>query len=172
MLLKIFSAFRPKLSPFVWISRTSASHRDHHSMLHKISSSLMFKTAFSHFHLALPHTRKPQECCCMLTEVYYQEMLKENPDNPLLLRNYAKFLHEVKGDISKAEEFYGRAILAGPADGELLSLYAQLIWETHKDGDRAQAYFDQAIEAAPHDCHVIASYANFLWNWEESDGDA
>ncbi|XP_059069678.1 uncharacterized protein LOC131049739 isoform X2 [Cryptomeria japonica] len=94
MLLKIFSAFRPKLSPFVWISRTSASHRDHHSMLHKISSSLMFKTAFSHFHLALPHTRKPQECCCMLTEVYYQEMLKENPDNPLLLRNYAKFLHE------------------------------------------------------------------------------
>lgn len=26
---------------------------------------------------------------------YYQEMLKSNPDDPLLLRNYGKFLHEV-----------------------------------------------------------------------------
>ncbi|GLJ49026.1 hypothetical protein SUGI_1034220 [Cryptomeria japonica] len=82
------------------------------------------------------------------TDVYYEEILKANPGNPLLLRNYAKFLHEVKGDISKAEEFYESAIMAGPKDGEVLSLYAQLIWETLEDVDRTQAYFEQAVQAA------------------------
>ncbi|XP_020580783.1 uncharacterized protein LOC110024927, partial [Phalaenopsis equestris] len=38
---------------------------------------------------------------------YYQEMLKSDPGNPLLLRNYGRFLHEVKGDFERAEEYYG-----------------------------------------------------------------
>ncbi|GLJ49025.1 hypothetical protein SUGI_1034210 [Cryptomeria japonica] len=147
MLLKSSSALNPKLNALPCISRTSASH----SNLHKLSSSPMFKTAFSHFRLTLPHIRKPKENCFKITDTYYEEMLEANPGSPLLLRNYAKFLHEVKGDIDKAEEFYARAILAGPADGEVLSLYAQLIWETNKDVDRAQTYFEQAVQAAPHD---------------------
>ncbi|GLJ49027.1 hypothetical protein SUGI_1034230 [Cryptomeria japonica] len=170
MLLQNSSAHNPKLSPLACISQRMASHGKQNSTLHTLSSSRMFTKAFSHFHLALsPRRRNPQECRCKLTEICYEEMLGANPGNPLLLRNYAKFLHEVKEDSSKAEEFYERAILAGPADGEVLSLYAQLIWETHKDGDRAQAYFDRAVQAAPEDCYVIASYANFLWTSEESD---
>lgn len=35
------------------------------------------------------------------TEVYYQKMLEANPGNSLLLRNYAKFLHEVRINPSK-----------------------------------------------------------------------
>ncbi|CAK9165897.1 unnamed protein product, partial [Ilex paraguariensis] len=82
---------------------------------------------------------------------YYQELLKSNPTNSMLLRNYGKYLHEVQKDTAKAEEYYGRAILASPGDGEVLSLYGKLIWETHRDEDRAKSYFDQAVHASPDD---------------------
>ncbi|CAJ2647218.1 unnamed protein product [Trifolium pratense] len=47
---------------------------------------------------------------------YYEEMLKSNPTDALLLRNYGKFLHEVEKNMVRAEEYYGRAILANPED--------------------------------------------------------
>ncbi|KAK9985004.1 hypothetical protein SO802_034529 [Lithocarpus litseifolius] len=100
---------------------------------------------------------------------YYIEMVKSNPGDSLLLRNYAKFLHEVEKDTVRAEEYYGRAILASPGDGELLSLYGKLIWETQRDGDRAKSYFDQAVYASPHDCMVLGSYAQFMWEAEEEE---
>lgn len=105
------------------------------------------------------------------TDDYYQKMLQANPDNPLLLRNYAKYLHEVQHDLKKAEEYYGRAILASPGDGDALSLYAKLIWDVHKDAPRAESYYDRAVEAAPDDCYVLGSYAHFLWNAEEEEED-
>ncbi|XP_019190666.1 PREDICTED: uncharacterized protein LOC109185143 [Ipomoea nil] len=100
---------------------------------------------------------------------YYQEVIKSNPTDSVLLRNYAKYLHEVEGDTVKAEEYYGRAILASPGDGEVLSLYGKLIWETERDEDRAKSYFDQAVHASPDDCTVLGSYAHFLWQTEEDD---
>ncbi|XP_058104027.1 uncharacterized protein LOC131248012 [Magnolia sinica] len=100
---------------------------------------------------------------------YYQEMLKLDPGNPLLLRNYGKYLHEVENDLERAEEYYGRAILASPGDAEVLSLYGKLTWETHKDQGRAKSYFDQAIQAAPDNCYVLGSYAQFMWDVAEDD---
>eukprot|EP00253_Pinus_taeda_P024656 PITA_24656 len=85
------------------------------------------------------------------TDAYYKKMLRANPDNPLLLTNYARFLQEVQHDVEKAEEYYGRVILASPGDGEALSNYANIIWDVHKDAPRAQTYFDQDVEAAPDD---------------------
>ncbi|GKU95772.1 hypothetical protein SLEP1_g9092 [Rubroshorea leprosula] len=100
---------------------------------------------------------------------YYREMLKLNPGDSLLLRNYGKYLHEVENNVEKAEEYYGRAILASPGDGEVLSLYGKLIWETQKDEDRAKAYFDRAVFASPDDCMVLGSYAHFMWEAEEEE---
>ncbi|KAJ7943841.1 Tetratricopeptide repeat (TPR)-like superfamily protein [Quillaja saponaria] len=100
---------------------------------------------------------------------YYKEMLKSNPTDSLLLRNYGNFLHEVEKDTVRAAEYYGRAILANPGDGELLSLYGKLIWETEKDEDRAKSYFDQAVSASPDDCTVLGSYAHFMWETEEDE---
>ncbi|KAE8726750.1 putative RNA binding protein [Hibiscus syriacus] len=102
---------------------------------------------------------------------YYREMLKLNPVNSLLLRNYGKFLHEVEKDMDGAEEYYGRAILASPGDGEVLSLYGKLIWERHRDEGRAKSYFHRAITASPDDCMVLGSYAHFLWDAEKDDSD-
>ncbi|KAF9662897.1 hypothetical protein SADUNF_Sadunf18G0102200 [Salix dunnii] len=103
------------------------------------------------------------------TDVYYQTMIEANPGNPLFLRNYARFLKEVRLDFVKAEEYCGRAILANPNDGDVLSMYADLIWQSHKDASRAESYFDQAVKAAPDDCYVMASYARFLWDTEEEE---
>ncbi|KAK9076563.1 hypothetical protein SSX86_004897 [Deinandra increscens subsp. villosa] len=102
---------------------------------------------------------------------HYRKLLESSPNDPLLLRNYGKFVHEVEGDAVKAEEYYGRAILASPGDGELLSLYGKLIWDAERDGERAQHYFDQAINASPDDCTVMGSYAQFMWEAEEDENE-
>lgn len=103
------------------------------------------------------------------TDAYYQNMIQANPNNSLLLGNYAKFLKEVRGDYGKAEEYVERAILASPSDADALSLYADLIWQTEKNADRAEAYFDRAVKSDPDDCYVLASYAKFLWDAEEDE---
>ncbi|XP_022143958.1 uncharacterized protein LOC111013740 [Momordica charantia] len=105
------------------------------------------------------------------TDAYYQRMIEANPNNALLLGNYAKFLKEVHGDFAKAEEFCGRAILADPNDANVLSLYADLIWCTQKDAQRAETYFDQAIKTSPDDCYLLASYARFLWDTDVDEED-
>ncbi|PWA42955.1 hypothetical protein CTI12_AA540240 [Artemisia annua] len=103
------------------------------------------------------------------TDLYYQKMMEANPENALLLANYAKFLQEVRCDHKKAEEYYGRAILANTSDGNVLSQYADLIWQIHNDADRAESYFNQAVKTDPNDCNVLASYARFLWDAEDDD---
>ncbi|CAL5199793.1 unnamed protein product [Lathyrus oleraceus] len=105
------------------------------------------------------------------TDAYYQNMIEANPNNYLLLGNYAKFLKEVCGDYGKAEEYVERAILANPSYADALSLYANIIWQREKNADRAEAYFDQAVKSDPNDCYVLASYAKFLWDSEEDEDE-
>ncbi|XP_016513424.1 uncharacterized protein LOC107830394 [Nicotiana tabacum] len=105
------------------------------------------------------------------TEAYYKKMIETNPENALLLANYASFLKEVKRDLAKAEEYYARAILVNPRDGNVLALYADLIWRTQKNASHAHAYFDQAVKSSPDDCYVLASYARFLWDAEEAEDE-
>lgn len=109
---------------------------------------------------------------------HYRRALSLDPSNPLLLRNYGKFLHDVQRDLPGAQDCYARAMLASPADADLLSLYGRALWEAgqghgqaDRDGskDRAEGYFQRAVQAAPDDCHVLASYASFLWDAEEDD---
>ncbi|KAJ3682404.1 hypothetical protein LUZ60_014977 [Juncus effusus] len=102
-------------------------------------------------------------------ETYYNRMVQENPRDPLFLRNYAMFLHQVKFDFQRAEEYYSRAILLDPNDGETLSKYASLVWELHRDEERAASYFEQAVKASPQNSFVHAAYAGFLWDADDYD---
>ncbi|KAF3447115.1 hypothetical protein FNV43_RR12295 [Rhamnella rubrinervis] len=102
---------------------------------------------------------------------YYQKMIKEYPEDALLLGNYARFLKEAVGDVEKAEEYCERAILGEPNDGNVLSLYGDLIWNRHKDAPRADSYYQRAVQSSPDDCFVLASYANFLWDAGEEEDD-
>ncbi|KAK1602510.1 hypothetical protein QYE76_072010 [Lolium multiflorum] len=102
---------------------------------------------------------------------HYRRVLRLEPDNPLLLRNYGRYLHEVERDLPGAEEYYGRALLACPGDADLLSLYGRVLWEADQDKDRADGYFQRAVQAAPDDCYVLGSYASFLWDADEDDDE-
>ncbi|KAJ4840271.1 hypothetical protein Tsubulata_024967 [Turnera subulata] len=105
------------------------------------------------------------------TEDNYRKMVEENPCNSLVLRNYAEFLYQTKGDLRGAEEFYSRAVLADPGDGEIMAQYAKLVWELHHDQDKALCYFESAVEAAPGNSYVLGAYASFLWDIEEDEDD-
>ena len=102
-------------------------------------------------------------------DAQYKEMVDEQPGNALFLRNYAQFLHEVKCDSRRAEEYYSRAMLADPTDGEIMSQYAKLVWAVHRDHERSLTYFQKSVQAAPRDSHVLAAYASFLWEQDEDD---
>ncbi|GLT42085.1 hypothetical protein SLA2020_161050 [Shorea laevis] len=104
-------------------------------------------------------------------EDYYRNMVKQNPNNPLILRNYARFLCKSKGDLQGAEEHYSQAILADPNDGEIMSEYAKLVWELHHNHDKALSYFERAVQATPKNSDVLAAYASFLWETEEDEED-
>ncbi|XP_010105207.2 uncharacterized protein LOC21394528 isoform X1 [Morus notabilis] len=104
-------------------------------------------------------------------EDHYRKMIKENPNNPLFLRNYAKFLSESKADLQGAEEYYLRAVLADPGDGEITAEYAKLVWELHHDSHKASIYFERAVQASPENCHVLAAYASFLWQNDDDEED-
>ncbi|KAK3144290.1 hypothetical protein QOZ80_4AG0311060 [Eleusine coracana subsp. coracana] len=102
-------------------------------------------------------------------DAQYKKMVDEQPGNALFLRNYAQFLHEVKGDPKRAEEYYSRAMLADPSDGEIMSQYAKLVWEVHHDRERSLSYFQKSVQAAPQNSHVLAAYASFLWEQDDDD---
>ncbi|XP_066387313.1 uncharacterized protein [Miscanthus floridulus] len=102
---------------------------------------------------------------------YYRRVLRVDPGNSLLLRNYSKYLHEVGRDLAGAEGCYARALLACPGDADLLSLYGRVIWEARQEKDRAADYFERAVQAAPDDCYVLGSYASFLWDAEDDDDE-
>ncbi|KAG4126504.1 hypothetical protein ERO13_D10G160000v2 [Gossypium hirsutum] len=102
-------------------------------------------------------------------EYYHTKMVQENPGNPSVLSNYARFLHQSKGDVEGAKEYYLQAIQGDPRNGETMSQYAKLIWDSHRDHDKASHYFELAVEANPENSNILAAYASFLWETEEDE---
>ncbi|KAK3038667.1 hypothetical protein RJ639_028121 [Escallonia herrerae] len=103
-------------------------------------------------------------------EEYYKRMVREDPSNPFILRDYAQLLQS-KGNLPGAEENYFRASLADPKDGEILMQYATLAWQLHRNQDRASRYFERATHALPNDSQILGAYASFLWEIDEDDND-
>lgn len=97
-------------------------------------------------------------------ELMYQEAISNEPNNPLLLSNYAQFLFLVVHDHDRAEEYFKRASQAKPADAEALSKYASFLWIAKKDAEAAEETYLEAIEADPGNVYHAANYAHFLWN--------
>ncbi|KAK4801210.1 hypothetical protein SAY86_021697 [Trapa natans] len=97
------------------------------------------------------------------TEDEYKKMVEKDPLNPSLLKNYARFLHETKGEHQGAEEMYLRAIRADPSNGEAMALYATLVWQLYRDFRKASHYFEQAAQVNPQDSEILGAYASFVW---------
>lgn len=103
-----------------------------------------------------------------MAHAYYLAALEKDPEHPLLLRNFARFLFEIKKDYEAANGIFLRAIKANPGEGEVLVQYAKLLCDGLGDIDTAAKYFEEAIVVSPNDCYVLAAYAAFLWNSENS----
>ncbi|ESQ51483.1 hypothetical protein EUTSA_v10016462mg [Eutrema salsugineum] len=98
------------------------------------------------------------------TELLYQTGLSQEPNNPLLLANYAQFLYIVSNDYDRAEAYFKRAVGVEPKDAEALSKYATFLWRARDDLWAAEETFLEAIDADPTNSFYAANYANFLWN--------
>ncbi|CAF1708919.1 uncharacterized protein BNAC03G56410D [Brassica napus] len=97
------------------------------------------------------------------TELLYKIGLAQEPNNTLLLANYAQFLYLVSQDYDRAEKCFKKAIESGEADAEAYSKYAIFQWKVRKDLWAAEENFLEAISADPTNSFYAASYANFLW---------
>lgn len=98
------------------------------------------------------------------TDLMYQMGLSQEPNNSLLLCNYAQFLYLVVHDYDRAEECFRRAIQVEPPDAESVSQYANFLWRARKDLWGAEERYLQALAAEPDNPYHASRYANFLWN--------
>ncbi|XP_074287234.1 uncharacterized protein LOC141612370 [Silene latifolia] len=98
------------------------------------------------------------------TDLFYQIGLFQEPNNTLLLSNYAQFLCLVSRDYDRAEECYKRAIQLDQSDAEVISLYANFLWVVRKDLWGAEKRFQQAVAAEPDNSYHASKYASFLWS--------
>ncbi|KAL4188387.1 hypothetical protein AMTRI_Chr08g202140 [Amborella trichopoda] len=98
------------------------------------------------------------------TRLVYQMAIAKDPDNPLLLSNYAQFLYLVVHDHNRAEAYFKHAVRISPPDSEALSRYAHFLWRVRNDIAAAEETFLEAIEADPGNSHHAGNYAHFLWN--------
>ncbi|KAL8027108.1 hypothetical protein ABFS82_14G071000 [Erythranthe guttata] len=98
------------------------------------------------------------------TELLYQSELAQEPNNPLLLANYAQFLYLVVHDFDRAEDYFKRATKVEPKDGEALNKYANFLWLVRKDLWAAEETYLEAISAEQNNSYYAANYAHFLWS--------
>ncbi|KAL7082024.1 hypothetical protein ACP275_14G075000 [Erythranthe tilingii] len=98
------------------------------------------------------------------TELLYQSELAQEPNNPLLLANYAQFLYLVLHDFDRAEDYFKRATKVEPKDGEALNKYANFLWLVRKDLWAAEETYLEAISAERNNSYYAANYAHFLWS--------
>ncbi|KAL9238701.1 hypothetical protein vseg_013090 [Gypsophila vaccaria] len=98
------------------------------------------------------------------TELVYQTELAQEPNNVLLLANYAQFLYLVVHDFDRAEEYFKRAIKVEPKDAEAHNKYANFLWQVRNDLWAAEETYLEAISADPSNSFYAANYAHFLWN--------
>ncbi|XP_062207488.1 uncharacterized protein LOC133909187 [Phragmites australis] len=94
----------------------------------------------------------------------YEQAVSKEPNNSLLLANFAQFLYLVQRDHDRAEHFFKRAVRAEPADAETLGRYATFLWKARNDLAAAEETYQEAIAADPSNSHHAAAYAHFLWN--------
>ncbi|XP_022871501.1 uncharacterized protein LOC111390670 [Olea europaea var. sylvestris] len=100
------------------------------------------------------------------TDLLYQIALSQEPNNPLLLCNYAQFLDLVTHDYDRAEQCFKQATQVHPPDAESLSQYATFLWKVRQDFRAAEERYLQALAVEPDNSHCASKYANFLWNVE------
>lgn len=92
----------------------------------------------------------------------YLEALKLDPNDPIILDNYAVFLMQVKKDFPRADQVFSRAIEIAPDSPGILSNFALFLGDHADDRARAEAMFERALAADPANPIALANFARFL----------
>ncbi|OMO76245.1 Tetratricopeptide-like helical [Corchorus olitorius] len=103
------------------------------------------------------------------TSLMYQMCVDKEPDNLLLLINYARFLYLVAKDYDRAEELFRRAIQVEPPDAEAFGQYAYFLWLVRNDHWQAEEKYLQALDVDPNNAYHASNYAYFLWTTGAKD---
>ncbi|XP_076915276.1 uncharacterized protein LOC143574573 [Bidens hawaiensis] len=98
------------------------------------------------------------------TEFVYQMGVLKEPENSLLLANYAQFLYMFSHDHKRAEEYFKKASKIEPKDAEALSKYGCFLWHAKNDLWAAEETLLEAISIEPNNPFHSATYAQFLWS--------
>jgi tetratricopeptide (TPR) repeat protein len=92
----------------------------------------------------------------------YEKVLKIEPDNVLVLNNYAYYLSLQGINLEKAEEMAKRAVRIEPDNSSYLDTYGWVLFKMEKYQD-AKEWIGKAIEAGEESAVVIEHYGDVLW---------
>ncbi|GMI72594.1 hypothetical protein HRI_000928700 [Hibiscus trionum] len=145
----------------LWKSMVEEASRMRGELFYKAVGNQIRQQLASPFHVKVEQDNYDVQ---FMTDLVYQMCVAEEPDNALLLANYAQFLHLVAKDYERAEELYKRAIQADPQDSEALGLYADFLWQVRNDDREAEEIYLQALEVDKKNPFHASKYANFLWS--------
>jgi Flp pilus assembly protein TadD len=93
----------------------------------------------------------------------YRKALEYNPENVLVLNNYAYFLSLKDKDLKRALAMAEEAMRLEPNNASYIDTYA---WVLHRMGDNAKAktVMSQALsQSAQRDASLLAHYGDILW---------
>jgi tetratricopeptide (TPR) repeat protein len=131
-----------------------------------MSRQKKYATAVSYYVTALENDPQNDQIALSLAGAYdelnqfdraerlYQQLLKANPDSPIVLNNYAYHLSVQAKDLDTALDYSKRAVEAEPENAPYLDT---LGWIYYQLGDYQQAkhYIEMALERSPDTAEVI-----------------
>lgn len=97
-----------------------------------------------------------------LAERMYARWVFAEPENPQLLRKYARFIEMVRRDSDAAESLYRRAIELSPNNADGLSEFARFLDIRRDDPEAASTYYQRALERNEGHALTLASYGRVL----------
>lgn len=102
--------------------------------------------------------------CYDRTDLAYQDAIRSDSMNSMLLANYAQFLFLVRKDHDRAEELFQKAVLCDPFDCDAITRFASFLWLARRNLVGAEKAYQAALRADPTNSFHAANYAHFLWN--------
>ena len=96
--------------------------------------------------------------------LFYEQLIKVDPNDADTLGNYANFLTDVLKNHQSANLYYKSSLVLSPNNAINLGNYAYFLEGILKDHDAAEAHYKLALKADPQNPINLGNYAFFLTN--------
>jgi tetratricopeptide (TPR) repeat protein len=92
----------------------------------------------------------------------YAQGVKQFPESPELIGDFALFMHEVRKDYDEAVKLYRQALELDPENATNTGNFAAFMEELREDYDEAEKLYRRALELDPEDASNTANFAAFM----------